>query len=212
MLEDLTQHPDYFEGDYKERMDYMASLTGKFEYNWNYHYDGISAEDVLTDELKKLIHGKVIDVGCGHGEYTNRWADHAEEVVGYDMTAGFIATANLTRKSNVRYVVGRTHEGVPFPADYFDMAYTKKGPTSWYDEGNRIVKPGGSIVLLHPGDHGTDLGEYFPRLFGRRSEETPILNKVQERLAVSGLTDIHSQNDSRECLDSNSRGYHCHEI
>jgi hypothetical protein len=42
MFPDLTSHPDYFSGDYKERQDYMATLTGKYEYTWNYEYEGIT--------------------------------------------------------------------------------------------------------------------------------------------------------------------------
>ncbi len=147
----------------------------------------------MTEELSKLLHGKVLDVGCGHGEYTNRWADAAEEVVGYDMTEGFIATANRYRKPNVRFVTGRTHDGLPFPDHYFDVAYTKKGPSSWYREGNRIVRPGGDILLYHPGDGDGEEGELglcFPGLFPPPARGTPILDKIEERLELSGLSDI----------------------
>lgn len=94
---------------------------------------------------------------------------------------------------NVRYVIGRTHEGLPFPNDYFDVAYTKKGPTSWYQEGNRVVRPGGSLILFHPVDgngKGSELGEYFPGLFPPPSKGTPVLDVIMERLAKSGLIDI----------------------
>ncbi|BBI36473.1 hypothetical protein KCTCHS21_58720 [Cohnella abietis] len=110
------------------------------------------------------------------------------------MTEGFIATANEHhRKANVRYVVGRTHDGLPFPDNYFDLAYTKKGPTSWYKEGNRIVRPGGKIVLLHPGDgngEGGELGLCFPGLFAPPSAGTPTLDRIQKQLETSGLADI----------------------
>lgn len=97
------------------------------------------------------------------------------------------------RQPNVRYVVGRTQDGLPFPDDYFDIAYTKKGPTSWYREGNRIVRPGGDVLLFHPGDgdgEGGEMGLYFPGLFGPPTIGTPILDKIQERLETSGFTNI----------------------
>jgi SAM-dependent methyltransferase len=193
MFPDLSQHPDFLKGQSIAWCEQLVAKTGKYDYPWKSHHEGIPAEDILTERLSAVMHGKVLDVGCGHGEYTNYWAGHAEEVVGYDMTAGFIQTANLHRKPNVRYVVGRTHDGLPFPDNYFDMAYTKKGPTSWYEEGNRIVRPGGTLMLFHPGDsngEGGELGLCFPGLFSPPSFGTPILDKIQERLKTSGLTDI----------------------
>lgn len=191
MFPDLKSHPEYFHGDYKERQDYMAKQTGKNEYTWQHEYEGLSPDEILTNELKPMMKGKVLDVGCGHGEYTNRWSEYAEEVVGYDMTAGYIETANKHKKSNVRYVVGRTHEGLPFQDNYFDLVYTKKGPTSWFKEGNRIVRPGGRIIMLYVGDQPSgEMAEYFPGWFNPPVEGTPLLDTINKRLEESGLVDI----------------------
>ncbi|WJH33771.1 methyltransferase domain-containing protein [Paenibacillus sp. CC-CFT747] len=169
-------------------------MTGKYEYTWSYIYEGQPAENRLTEKLTSHLHGKVLEVGCGHGDYTKQWAELVEEMVGYDMTEGFLATAERNRtNSNVRYVLGDTHDGLPFPDNTFDVAYTKKGPTSWYAEGNRVVRPGGTLLLFHPGDsneEGGELGRIFPGLFALPSAGTPIPDKIQERLETSGLTVI----------------------
>ena len=193
MFPNLNQHPEYLSGQSISWCKQLVANSGKYEYPWKSTHEGIAAEDILTEKLSAVMHGRVLDVGCGHGDYTNWWADCAEEVIGYDMTEGFIVTANANRKPNVRYVVGRTHDGLPFPDDYFDIAYTKKGPTSWYQEGNRIVRPGGTLLMLHPGDgngEGGELGECFPGLFSPPALGTPILDKIHERLGKSGLADI----------------------
>jgi 23S rRNA (guanine745-N1)-methyltransferase len=193
MFPDLTQHPDYLRGQNLAWCNQLAAKTGKYEFTWRSICEGTAAEDVLSDKLSSVLYGKVLDVGCGHGEYTNRWTELAEEVVGYDMTEGFIRTAEQTRKPNVRYVAGRTHDGLPFPDDYFDCAYTKKGPTSWYKEGNRVVRSGGTLLLFHPGDgngEGGELGLCFPGLFSPPELGTPTLDRIQERLETSGLIDI----------------------
>ncbi|MFF2091039.1 class I SAM-dependent methyltransferase [Paenibacillus sp. NPDC058174] len=194
MFPDLSVHPDFVSGQSMPWCKQLAVRTGKYEYPWTANVEGQAAETVLTEKLASAVHGRVLDVGCGHGEYTNRWSEQAVEVTGYDMTEGFIRTANERyRSANVRYVVGSTKQGLPFPDHYFDVAYTKKGPTSWYEEGNRVVRPGGSLIMLHPGDgngEGGELGEVFPGLFAGPAPGTPTLDRIQERLAVSGLTDI----------------------
>ncbi|MFC5531207.1 class I SAM-dependent methyltransferase [Cohnella yongneupensis] len=194
MFPDLSKHPERLNGQSRPWCDQLAAKTGKYEYSWHSVLEGLSAESVLTAMLQATIDGgRILDVGCAHGAYTKQWANQADEVVGFDMTKGFIATANLERPSNVQFVVGDTHDGLPFPDNTFDLAYTKKGPTSWYDEGNRVVRPGGTLIMLHPGDgngEGGELGEVFPGLFGPAGAGTPTLDRIEERLAKSGLADI----------------------
>lgn len=196
LFPDLTQHPERLSPQSRPWCNQLAERTGKYEFPWKAEVEGLSAESVLTAMLTAAIDGgRVLDVGCGHGEYTKRWASQAEEVVGFDMTESFIRTANLERPSNVQFVIGDTHRGLPFPDDAFDLAYTKKGPSSWYAEGNRVVRPGGALLMLHPGDAsggGGKLGEAFPGLFGPPGPAigTPILDKLEERIAGSGLADV----------------------
>ncbi|MCR2822763.1 class I SAM-dependent methyltransferase [Lederbergia panacisoli] len=174
----------------------MAAESGKYEYTCNFKYEGIPAEEILSEELRNILRGgKVLDVGCGHGEYTNSWSDYAEEVVGYDMTEGFIETANRNKKPNVRYVVGNTKDGLglPFPTDYFDVAYTKKGPTSWFPEGNRVVKSGSPILLLYLYNSISDIGEYYPGWIGSNSTGKATLDKINGNLANSGFADIKTK-------------------
>ncbi|MCJ7843609.1 class I SAM-dependent methyltransferase [Lederbergia sp. NSJ-179] len=196
MFPDLSNR--LFKGTYKERMDHIAAESGKYEYTCHFKYEGISAEDILTEELRNILRGgKVLDVGCGHGEYTNSWSDYSEEVVGYDidMTEGFIETANRKRKPNVRYVIGNTKDGLglPFPTDYFDVVYTKKGPTSWFPEGNRVVKPGGTILLLYLYNWISDIGDYYKGWIDPNSNGAETLNIINERLAKSGFEDIRTK-------------------
>ncbi|MBD2867189.1 class I SAM-dependent methyltransferase [Paenibacillus arenilitoris] len=190
---DLTRHPEWLPGQSKPWCDQLAAQTGRYAYTWNCATEGVSAEDLFAAQLAGLIRGRVLDVGCGHGEFTSRWAEQADEVVGYDMTEGFLTTARRSRKPNVRYVLGRTHEGLPFEDGYFDVAYTRKGPTSWYSEASRILRPGGELLALHPGDgngEGGELSRLFPGLFAPSAPGTPILDKIRERLAGSGLPDV----------------------
>ncbi|GIN72405.1 hypothetical protein J14TS2_28800 [Bacillus sp. J14TS2] len=102
-------------------------------------------------------------------------------MVGYDMTEGFIETANKNKKPNVRYVVGNTKDGLglPFPTDYFDVVYTKKGPTSWFPEGNRVVKPGGTILLLYLYNWISDIGDYYKGWIKPNSNGAETLKNIK---------------------------------
>ena len=192
LFPDPTKHPAWLRGQTSAWCDQLAAQTGgRYDYTWNSAVLGEAAEDVFTRELAKLVRGRTLDVGCGHGAYTNRWAAYADEVTGYDMTEGFLATANRAHRApNVRYVLGNAHDGLPFEDGYFDLAYTKKGPTGWYPEACRILRPGADVLALHPGDgngEGGELGSCFPGLFAPPATGTPTLDRIKQRLAESGL-------------------------
>ncbi len=130
-----------------------------------------------------VVHRKVLDVGCGHGDFTIRWSSAAKQIVGIDITSGFIETSRNYKISNVSFVVADTGNRLPFEDEEFDCAYNRKGPTSAYQDLRRIIKPGGRIVSLHPGDHSyPELSYFFPNLFEPVSEGTPILDRIKANL------------------------------
>ncbi|OUM95377.1 MAG: hypothetical protein A9Z00_08475 [Thermobacillus sp. ZCTH02-B1] len=194
LFPNIDRIPGYVPMQSKPWFDQLAAMTGKYAFPWREIADGERITGKFAARLRSRLRGRVLDVGCGHGEFTVQWAGQCDEVVGYDMTEGFIGTARRDyARDNVRYVVGFTHDGMPFPDGYFDFAYTNKGPTSWYREAARIVKPGGAVFALHPGDSGDaggELGLAFPGLFPPPGSGTPILDRIRERLNTSGLVDI----------------------
>jgi hypothetical protein len=75
--------------------------------------------------------------------------------------------------------------GLPFHAEEFDCAYDRKGPTSVYPHLKKVVKKGGKILGLHPGDDlGKELPVLFPNLF-KAIQGTPNLDHIQQRLEIS---------------------------
>ena len=80
----------------------------------------------------------------------------------------------------------------------FDCAYIRKGPTSGYPYLHTVVKSGGKIIGLHPGDDANkELPELFPNLF-ETSIGTPILDSIHQRLAISNFsyTNIEAVNSA----------------
>lgn len=194
MFPDPSLHPEWLRPQSKEWCAQLAAETGEYKYPWKSHFVGTSAEEIFTNQLSSIVNGRVLDVGCGHGEFTCKWASKAKEIVGIDITEGFIATANKIKPESVHFMVVDTkNDKLPFSDNHFDVAFTKKGPTSWYREGNRIVKPGGVIIGLHPDEVGLELADLFPGFFTKSIPVTPFIDVLNSRLTNSGLKDIDIQ-------------------
>ena len=182
----------------------LSNLAGKYEYSWSSTYTEPNGESIFDKEVTCTIKDKkVLDVGCGHGQFTIQCSLLAKEIVGFDVTDTFLKVGKENQKSNVTFVVGNTKNGLPFETDEFDCAYIRKGPTSAYLSLKKVVKKGGIILGLHPGDElGKELPLLFPNLF-ELSQGTPILDMIKQRLEISKFnhTDLEVIN-SIEYLNS----------
>src|SRR5690606_29126523 len=58
---------------------------------------------------------------------------------------------------------------------------------------NRVVKSGGTILLLYLYNSISDLGDYYKGWIDPNSNGTETLNKINERLAKSGFEDIKTK-------------------
>lgn len=129
-----------------------------------------------TNELIKLsgftssMH--ILDVGCGVGGSARRLADEVGcRVTGIDLSNEYIdAAEKLTRifhmQDRVSFKAGSALE-MPFSDGTFDGAWTIQmgmnieDKLSWLEEINRVVKPGGRVVLYEV--HGdTNTPAHYP--------------------------------------------------
>ena len=167
----------------------LSLLEGKYVYPWNSSLTEPNGESVFDREVAKMIPGKkVLDVGCGHGKFTLQCSEIAKEIVGFDVTDLFVKEGRANKKSNATFVQGNSKDGLPFRTDEFDCAYIRKGPTSAYPDLKRVIRDGGTIIGLHPGDESNkELPMLFPNLFPT-TKGTPIKDSIQDRLANSGFT------------------------
>jgi ubiquinone/menaquinone biosynthesis C-methylase UbiE len=131
----------------------------------------------------------VLDIGCGHGDFTIKWSPMVKKIVGLDITSHFIKTGRNSKLCNVSFVTSNTKDKLPFANGEFDCAYNRKGPTSAYRDLKRIMKKGGKILSLHPGDHlSPELTQLFHNLFDSLPKGTPVLDKIQDNLEKGMLT------------------------
>lgn len=139
---------------------------------------------------------RVLDVGCGPGNYTRYIAEAVPRgmVVGIDPSRAMIAAAARTeegRERNVAYVRG-DGANLPFDDSVFDAAscvgalHMVEEPMSALDEIVRVVKPGGRLVLVTTWTRSDD-----PRvrsgmtIFGR--------DQIVRELTARGCSDVKRQ-------------------
>lgn len=167
----------------------LAKLQRIYKYNWNSNITVPNAESIFDEEVTEMINNKkVLDVGCGHGEFTGYCSSFAKQIVGFDVTENFLEIAKENERSNLSFIVGNTKQGLPFENGEFECAYIRKGPTSAYPALSRIIRNGGNVLGLHPGDDfGKELPQIFPKLF-EPSSGTPILDKIESQLKKSSFS------------------------
>ena len=194
------QHPDWIDPHSRAWYEQLAGEYGEYAYPWKSEFEEPRAEDTFGQLLAASIgeNSRLLDVGCGHGDFLHRWAIKAKEAVGIDIVDAFIATANRRKpQQSYRFIAVNANEGLPFEDDYFDVVCSKKGPWLFREnnrEGRRVIKPGGTVLhLMHGGTDG-GLRALFPDLytlvpaFDTNRSLQHIANHLE--LPGSGLSDI----------------------
>ena len=92
---------------------------------------------------------KVLDIGCGNGDFTLELLEMGFDVYGIDLAE--------CKSLNEKYTkVDLQNEKYPFPDNYFDVVFSKsvvehlREPDFLTDEAYRILKPNGVFICLAP--------------------------------------------------------------
>jgi 2-polyprenyl-3-methyl-5-hydroxy-6-metoxy-1,4-benzoquinol methylase len=82
-------------------------------------------EHSLDELFERAAPASVIDVGCGEGVLTHRWAQELGDgrVVGFDLADPKLEAQWAGRaRENLEYCTGNADSGLPFAGDEFDLA------------------------------------------------------------------------------------------
>lgn len=109
---------------------------------------------LLAEHFDDIKHIRLLDVGCGVGNYHPYLVDDVGAISGVDVSAACIQTAR-DRNSGVDYSVYDGHS-LPYDDASFDFAYTicvmhHVPPEQWpafAAELRRVVRPGGMVAVF----------------------------------------------------------------
>ncbi len=107
--------------------------------------------EAVVDLFTTLPKGKVLDLGCGDGDYAKRLKD-----LGFDVIAGDIDLARFRYKNEIEFKHCDITKEMPFSANHFDYVLLMevvehlRNPYVVMPEINRIIKTNGSLVISTP--------------------------------------------------------------
>lgn len=159
-------------------------------------YDSVRSEnkgvvDLFIKELDITNTTKVLDFGCGTGNYANTLQRLTQaHVCGVEPSDGMREKA-ITKNTNVAFAKGN-HESIPFEDNYFDFVYMTDvihhipDVRMMFTEIGRVLKSGGSLCIVTESHEQIDnrfYVKYFPSTAivdkGRYPDIDEIISKAQ---------------------------------
>lgn len=105
----------------------------------------------VINAVSMLPRGKVLDLGCGHGDYSKRLKE-----IGFEVVAGDIDISRFRYRGEIDFRICDITKPLPFPdssCDYIllmEVVEHLRNPYSVLSEINRILKPDGRIIISTP--------------------------------------------------------------
>jgi SAM-dependent methyltransferase len=142
----------------------------------------------LADRFEISKGDKLLDVGCGRGEFLKGFLE-----LGIDASAVDLSESAKELCPDVELRISNIEEdGIPYADDTFDIVYSKSViehfyyPEKFMSEVFRVLKPGGRCITLCPA------WEYNYRIyFEDYTHRTPFMfSSLADIQAISGFNDI----------------------
>jgi ubiquinone/menaquinone biosynthesis C-methylase UbiE len=180
-----------------KRVDYDRVAQ---DYNARYVAGGPPGiESALRDLARKSHARRILDVGCGTGQWLGVFPSDAT-VFGIDPATEMLKRAR-GRNSHVQLIRGHANE-LPFRDNKFDFLYCIhalhhfEDPEKFIYESIRMIHPGGALAIIGMDpSRGRDrwyLYDYFPGTHESDLDRYPSGKAITEWLMKAGYQNIHS--------------------
>lgn len=109
--------------------------------------------DARLHALGEVVSGRVLELGCGAGQWSRSVAAEGATVVGVDLSEAQLAAAAGAMGAARYPLVQGAAEQLPFASDSFDVVFCDHGGLSWappqlaVPEAARVLRRGGRLVF-----------------------------------------------------------------
>jgi ubiquinone/menaquinone biosynthesis C-methylase UbiE len=164
------------------------------EYNFGRKADPFIAGRML-DLLSPNINRTYLDIGCGTGNYTLKFADEGYRFYGIDPSQKMLSAA-MARSSGVSWLIG-TSQNLPVIDEFFDGAVACLTVHHWPDisesfqELSRVLKISSKLIVFTAAPEQMEnywLNHYFPEMLGNSARRMPSVGSLMTAGRQAGFT------------------------
>ena len=174
----------------KKKLDYVEVLYDEKLKPFTEYPNKLSK--YIFNKYKMKPENKIIELGCGRGEFLNGFSNLGLDCYGLDKSD---YAKKICQNAKI-FQMDITKDKIPVDENYFDCVYSKSFiehfyyPEQVFKEIYRVLKPGGLVITLTPS--WTDNVKVFYEDYTHRTPFTKIsLGDIHK---LHGFTDISFEN------------------
>ncbi|QNJ13133.1 S-adenosyl-L-methionine-dependent methyltransferase [Synechococcus sp. A18-46.1] len=148
--------------------------------------------EYLFQRYKLKFSDKILDIGCGRGEFLKEFTDLGLSGFGVDQSQ---ASRNYCSNAVLKFSDIES-QGIPYDDDFFDVVYSKSViehfyyPEKMVCEAYRVLKPGGLMITLCPDWHFN-----YRIYFEDYTHRTPFMqSSLRDILLIHNFKNVRVEN------------------